>query len=167
MKKIGIFYGSSTGNTEFIADRIQAILGENVADVSNIDSVDIEDINQYKYLIFGTSTWGVGNLQDDWEVFIPMLKKVNFKNKKIALYGLGDQEVYADTFVDGMGKLYDLLHQKAIIVGAWPTDSYQFFESEAVRDGKFVGLALDYDNEPQLTEKRLKLWVNELKKEFK
>ena len=66
MKKIGIFYGSSTGNAELIADKIQALFGEELVDVHNIDSIEVKDVNSYKYLIFGTSTWGMGDLQDDW-----------------------------------------------------------------------------------------------------
>jgi flavodoxin I len=166
MKKIGIFYGSSTGSTELVADKIQALFGEDVADVHNIDSVDVKDIESYKYLIFGTSTWGMGDLQDDWELFLSSLKKIKFKDKKLALFGLGDQEVYADSFVDGLGKLYKHLPKDTNIVGKWPTEAYRFHESEAIQDGLLVGLALDYDNEPKLTDELIKYWVDKLKKEF-
>jgi flavodoxin I len=166
MKKIGIFYGSSTGNTELVADKIQTIFGEENADVHNIDSIDIEDINHYSNLIFGTSTWGLGNLQDDWEDFENSLKKVDFTNKKVALYGLGDQEVYADSFVNGMGKLYKLISKKVTVVGSWPIDGYRFHNSEAVQNNAFVGLAIDYDNEPKLMDEQIIKWVEQLKKEF-
>jgi len=166
MKKIGLFYGSSTGNTELVADKIQALFGEELVDVHNIDSIEVKDVNSYKYLIFGTSTWGMGDIQDDWEDFLLSLKEVSFKDKKLALFGLGDQEVYSDTFVDGMGKLYKHIPKEATIVGKWPIEAYHFKESEAVQDGVFVGLALDYDNEPKLTDELLKYWVDQLKKEF-
>ena len=97
---------------------------------------------------------------------MPSLKKIKFEDKKLALYGLGDQEVYADTFVDGMGKLYKHLPKDVNIVGKWPIEAYRFHESEAVQDGVFVGLALDYDNEPKLTDQLLGYWVDKLKKEF-
>lgn len=166
MKKIGIFYGSSTGNTELIADKIQSLFGKDNADVHNIDAVEVKEINQYPYLIFGTSTWGLGDLQDDWEEFASSLKKIKFKDKKVALYGLGDQEVYADSFVDGLGKLFKLLPKDVNLVGRWPVEAYRFEESEAVQDGSLVGLALDYDNEPKLVEELLGYWVDKLKEEF-
>jgi flavodoxin I len=166
MKKIGVFYGSSTGNTELVADKIQILFGEELVDVHNIDSIEVKDVESYQYLIFGTSTWGMGDLQDDWEDFLSLLKEVNFKGKKLALFGLGDQEVYTDSFVNGMGKLYKHLPKGTNIVGKWPIEAYRFRESEAVQDGRFVGLALDYDNEPKLTDELLKYWVDQLEKEF-
>ena len=167
MKKIGIFYGSSTGNTEFVADKLQALLGEENADVHNIDSVEAADFFNYTYFIFGTSTWGLGDLQDDWEDFETELKKIDFTGKKVALYGLGDQEVYADSFVNGLGKLYKQLNKKVEIVGQCATDGYRYRHSEAVVKNQFVGLAIDYDNDPQLMDAQIIQWVEQLKKEFK
>ena len=51
-------------------------------------------------------------------------------------------------------------------VGYWSTDGYEFTESKAIRDGKLVGLALDEDNQSDLTEERIKTWVAQLKQEF-
>ncbi len=51
-------------------------------------------------------------------------------------------------------------------VGYWSTDGYEFTDSKAVRDGKFVGLALDEDNQSQLTNERIKAWVSQLKQKF-
>ncbi|MFN9675593.1 MAG: flavodoxin FldA, partial [Microcystis sp.] len=51
-------------------------------------------------------------------------------------------------------------------VGYWPTDGYDFNESKALKNGKFVGLALDEDNQSDLTEQRIKTWVAGLKGEF-
>lgn len=167
MKKIGIFYGSSTGNTELIADKIQLLFGEDVADVFNIDSIDKSDIEKYPFLIFGTSTWGMGDLQDDWLEFIDELKKIDLTKKKVALFGLGDQEVYAYSFVDGMGELYEHIAKRLTVVGSWPTNEYTFIKSKALRKGKLVGLAIDYDNEQSKTNDKLHRWVDELKKEFK
>ena len=167
MKKIGILYGSSTGNTEIVADKIQARFGEENAEVLNIDAVDKEEVEQFQYLILGTSTWGLGDMQDDWDEFIDILLSCDLSKKKIALFGLGDQEVYAESFVDGMGKLYDKISKKATIVGAWAADEYRHVESIAVRKGKFVGLAIDWDNEEKQTDERVTKWTNELKKEFK
>lgn len=167
MKKIGIFYGSSTGNTEVIADKIQQKFGEDIAEVFNVDAVDKEDIERYPFLIFGTSTWGLGDMQDDWEEFVEELKTIDLSNKKVAFFGLGDQEVYADTFVNGMGELYNQIAKKTTVVGAWPADNYSFHESRAFKNGKFVGLAIDYDNHQKQAEDQIDQWVKQLKKEFK
>jgi flavodoxin I len=56
--------------------------------------------------------------------------------------------------------------QGGTTVGYWSTEGYEFSESKAVRDGKFVGLALDEDNQSDLTEKRIKIWVTQLKTEL-
>jgi len=165
MAKIGIFYGSSTGNTELIAEKIKALFGKD-ADTCNIDAAAIEDFEKYENLIFGTSSWGIGDAQDDWDDFMDILSGMTFNKKKIALFGLGDQLNYPDSFVDGMGILYDAIYDRVDIVGAWPLDGYTFNESAAVKNGMFVGLAIDKENQPDLTNSRLKKWVDLLRREF-
>jgi flavodoxin I len=165
MARIGIFYGSSTGNTEVVAEKVSALLGPD-AEATNIDAASKEDIEQYDYLIFGTSTWGIGDMQDDWEDFIEVLEEVDFGKKKVAFFGLGDQVNYTESFVDGMGAIHDAIYDRVNIVGAWPKEGYTFDESAAVKNGKFIGLALDKENQQDLTDDRLKKWVEMLKKEF-
>jgi len=166
MKKIGIFYGSSTGQTEKVAEKLQLLLGEENAELINVDIATKEDIEKYPYLIFGTPTWGVGEMQDDWEDFSETVVKANLKGKKIALFGLGDQDTYPDSFADGVGVLYDKIKDKATIVGQWPKTGYLFHESEAYRDKSFVGLILDQENQPEKTAERLEKWIDLIKKEF-
>ncbi|MCF8230467.1 MAG: flavodoxin [Bacteroidales bacterium] len=167
MAKVGIFYGSSTGNTEFIAEKIKKYLDMENVELFNVDSTEKNDIENCDYLILGTSTWGVGDMQDDWDDFAEIFKDVDLSGKKVALFGLGDQEVYAESFLDGMGHLYNLIKEKTIVVGHWPTTGYRFENSVAVRKNKFVGLAIDQDNEASKSDERIKKWVEELKKEFK
>jgi flavodoxin I len=167
MANIGIFYGSTTGNTEKIAGMIRSEFGEDKADIYNVDIVEKEDVGQYKYLVFGVSTWGVSDLQDDFEDFTEILEGVDFKGKKVALFGLGDQSTYGDTFVDAMGILYELLRKKKVeMVGAIPKTGYSFTGSLAYIKGKLVGLAIDEEFESHLTPGRVKSWVELLKKEF-
>lgn len=158
-----IIYGSSMGNTESAANKIQEALG--LGDVLDIGKTDADTINGYDKLILGTSTWGSGDLQDDWDAFD--LSSINVSGKTVALFGLGDQESYADEFCDALRKLYDFAKDNgANLVGAWDTDGYSFEESEAVVDGKFVGLTLDYDNEEDLTDDRVAKWVELIKPDF-
>ena len=165
MAKIGIFFGSSTGNTEVVAEKLKTLFGDE-AELNSIDVSEKKDIEKYNYLIFGTSTWGIGDMQDDWDDFSDILEEANLSGKKVALFGMGDQVNYADSFVDGMGAIYDLIYDRVEIVGAWPTDNYIFNESAAVKNGKFVGLALDKENQHDLTDERLEKWVEKLRKEF-
>lgn len=165
-KKIGIFYGSSTGQTEFVAEKLQKLLGEENADLINVDGASGGDLEKYPYLIFGTPTWGVGEMQDDWEDFSEIVEKADLKAKKIALFGLGDQDTYPDSFADGVGMLYDKIKDKTKIVGTWNRNGYHFNESEAFRDNTFVGLILDQENQAGKTAERLEKWVEILKKEF-
>lgn len=160
MKKIAIFYGTVTGNTETVARRINNQLIE-MADVMDIACASVEDLNKYDFLFLGTSIYGMGDLQDDWERFLPVLKKAGLSGKTVALFGLGDSSGYPGTFVDGMGTIYLALQNSGCtIVGSCPTDGYSFVGSEALVDGEFVGLPLDYDNQAGLTDSRIARWLS-------
>lgn len=164
MNKIAIFYGSDSGNTEAAATELAQKLDADVYDVSN---TSIDKITEYSTLIFGTSTMGIGDLQYDWEDFLESLDKADLTGKTVALFGLGDADSYPDSFVDGMGTIYDTIVNKGCkVIGHVATDEYDFDESTAVVDGKFVGLPLDNDNEDNLTESRIDSWVKQLKSEM-
>lgn len=167
MKKIGLFYGSSTGRTKRVAEMIQKGLGAKNTDIYNIKDIKPVDVLPYDNLIFGTSAWGVGDMQDDWEIFIDDLVELDLSNKKIALFGLGDQAEYPGSFVDGLGTLFCRMPNKENVVGFCATKGYKYYFSSAEKDGKFVGLPIDEDNQADLTESRVKSWVTQLKKEFK
>lgn len=163
MSKVCIVYGSSMGNTEEAANLIANKLG--VDDVYNIGQTDADTINGYEKIIFGTSTWGSGDLQDEWDSFD--FDSIDVNGKTIALFGMGDSSSYSDTYCNGMGILFEKFSAKgAKIVGAVSTDGYTFDESEAVKDGKFVGLALDADNESDKTEERISNWVEQIRSDF-
>jgi flavodoxin I len=167
MAKIGIFYGSTTGNTEKVAGLIQKEFGAGAADLINVDIADPEQVAGYPYLVFGVSTWGVSDMQDDFEDFMEILEQVDFKGKKVALFGLGDQSTYTATFVDALGILYHWLKKRDVeIVGAVSREGYSFEDSMALVKGRLVGLALDEEFEKTLTPGRVKNWVEGLKKEF-
>jgi len=167
MKKTGIFYGTTGGHTKKAAELIQKEFGSNATDIFNIKDARPEDIIKYDFLIFGTSAWGIGDMQDDWEIFIDDLVALDLSGKKIALFGLGDQNKYPGSFADAMGTLYCRLPDKDKIVGSWPVAGYKYYYSAAEKDGKFIGLVLDEDSQPELTADRIRKWVGILKKEFK
>lgn len=165
MNKTLIIYGSSTGTCEDLASRIAEKLGvEDVIDVAKLEAGKVAD---YQNLILGTSTWGAGELQDDWYDGLNTLKAEDLNGKTIALFGCGDSESYGDTFCGGMAELYNGLQDKGVkFVGAVSTDGYTFDDSESVVDGKFVGLALDEVNESDKTDERIDAWVEAIKPEL-
>ena len=160
MKKTIVVYGSSTGTCEAIAEKIAQKLGCEVIDVQNL-TADV--VNDNQNLILGTSTWGAGELQDDWYDGLKVLQGADLSGKTIALFGCGDCSTYSDTFVGGIGELYNGIKASgAHFVGAVDTDGYTFDDSEAVVDGKFVGLPLDDVNEDDKTDVRIDAWIAEI-----
>ncbi|MFA7567987.1 MAG: flavodoxin [Alkalispirochaeta sp.] len=163
---IAVIYGSSTLNTEYSAQRIQAAFGAEKADIHNVKHLEVDLLRQRDNLVFVSSTWGTGDLQDDWEVFFPHLDTVDFRDKTVGLVGLGDQENYPDTFCDGISLLYDkVLELGGRIVGETSTEGYSFTRSNAVRNGKFVGLILDEDSQADRSAERIDTWVRRYLKE--
>ena len=162
MKKIGLIYGSSTGNTENIVQRLSNILGVNNTELKEISQINVEEISSYDKLILASSTWGQGDLQSDWENFETQLDNVDFKNKTVALIGLDEQQRFRDPFCEALSLLYSKT-KKANIIGHTSTVGYNFQASKSVVNGEFVGLALDEDNQDELTTKRLEEWVKKIK----
>ena len=166
MKKTGVFYGSSTGTVEDLAQRIAGKLGVDSSDIFNVGDVDADAVAPYEVLVLGSSTWGAGDLQDDWEDFLKKLKKADLSGKTVALFGAGDSASFSDTFCDAIGTIYEGLQGTgATFAGAVSTDGYSFDDSTALKDGKFVGLPLDELNEDGETDGRIDAWVDLLKSE--
>lgn len=167
MNKIGVFYGSTTGTTEDIARRIAEKLDVPSAHIFDVAKLTEALVNEYDVLVLGTSTWGSGELQDDWYDGVKILKKCDLSHKFVALFGCGDSDSYADTFCDGIGIIYEELKDtKCKFVGATDTADYTFDASIAVVDNKFVGLPLDEVNEDSQTDERINTWVEQVKQEI-
>lgn len=168
MAKIALFYGTQTGNTQTAAETIQKELGgDSVVELYDVANAATDDFSEYTAIIIGCPTWNIGELQADWEGFYEELDEIDFSGKKVAYFGTGDQVGYADNFQDAMGILEEKISELGgTTVGYWSTDEYDFNESKAVRNGKFVGLALDEDNQPELSATRIKRWTAQLKSEF-
>lgn len=163
MKKTGIFYGSTTGTTESVARLIADKLGIAPADVHEVTQLDTALAESYEALILGTSTWGDGELQDDWYDGLKVLQGAHLSGKIVALFGCGDSESYSDTFCDAMGLLYEGLKDSGCtFVGAVDDSDYTYSASVAAADGKFVGLALDDVNESDRTDDRVSAWAAQL-----
>ena len=158
MSKTIVVDGSSTGTCEAIAQTIGEKLGANVINVSDLTANDVKEADN---LILGTSTWGSGEMQDDWYDGVKVLKEAGLSSKKVAVFGCGDSASYSDTFCGGMKELYDAAEAAgATMVGNdVATDGYTYDDSDSVVDGHFIGLALDDVNEDDQTEARIDAWI--------
>ena len=166
MANIGIFFGSTEGNTERVVNQIQSLFGDD-AELHNVNSSSADDMQPYPILILACPTWEIGRLQEDWDSFIDEIENVDYAGKKVTYLGLGDADGYPDTFLDAMGIIHDRIKDKgATFVGAWSTEGYNFNASKGVLNGKFLGLGIDEDNQKDLTAGRVEMWVAQLKTEF-
>jgi len=165
--KVAIFYGSSTGNTADVANTIKAELGDVAQHVRNVSDITPPDLAVCEVIILGVPTWHIGEMQDDWAAVLPEVDLVDLKGKKMAIFGLGDGKGYPDTYVDAIGELAEKFEKRgATLYGFWPTTGYEFKKSKAIRDGKFMGLVIDVENQHNLTEQRIKAWVKQIKSEL-
>lgn len=171
MDKIGIFFGTDTGTTRLMAKKMAKILGDVAAKPLNVNRITVEDLLKYDAIILGTPTYGEGQVPGistgvkagSWEEFLPQLEGADFSGKRIALYGLGNQDKYSDRFASSLYTLYETFKELgAEIIGDWPTDGYTFEYSKSVVDGRFVGLVIDNNSQGMLTEDRLKNWLTQI-----
>lgn len=162
--KTGIFYGSTTGATAEIARRVAEAMGVAEADIHDVAHTSPARLADYDLLVLGTSTWGHGEVQDDWYDFLDGAEALELKGKKIAIFGEGD-ETMSDTFCAGMSVLRRRMDGTgAEFVGEFPASTYTFNTSAALLpDGNMVGLALDNVNHANLTPERIAQWVKTLK----
>jgi flavodoxin I len=170
MANVVILYGSTYGNTAEAAETIAQTLfdGYNV-DISmeNVDDADLSGLEDFDLMLLGCSTWHDGKLQDSWEYKFDELDKLNLNGKRVALFGAGDQRGYDETFQDALGILGRKLRERgAQLVGFTGTAGYDFTNSAGVENGQFMGLALDFDNQPELNASRIQAWVKQIATEF-
>ena len=167
--KLGLFFGTNTGNTEEVMDILQEKLEDNgfEVDLHDMASADIDEFGNYDTMIMACPTWNDGELQDDWDAVLDEMEDFDFSGKKVGFVGLGDQDGYPEYFVDAIGILADVVEkQGGEIFGYWPTEGYDFDESKAIKDDKFCGLVIDQDNEEDLTEERCEKWAAQIKDEL-
>lgn len=172
MEKIAIFFGPLNGSVHRVAKLVASKIGPEKADLIPVAGATAADLDKYSKIIFGISTIGKDTWQQkfdnvDWTKFFPVVSAYNFTDKKIAIFGLGDHLTYAYHFVDAMGLLAKTVrNQGGEIFGQVATEGYTFQDSEAIVEGRFIGLPIDEDYEPELTEARVSAWITALMKEF-
>ncbi|HYW94578.1 MAG TPA: flavodoxin [Bacteroidales bacterium] len=167
MKKTAIIYSFNTVKSAKIAAKIKDAFGDERIDMLNTEEINADKLLEYDNLIVGVPTWFDGELPNYWDEFLPDLEDHDMKSKTFAIFGLGDQKGYSENFVDGMGIMADFLNERgAKIVGYTSAEDYNFEGSRAFRDGKFCGLAIDYENQASKNKERINAWVEQLKNEL-
>lgn len=168
--KIGLFYGSTTCYTEMAAEKMRAIIGDDLVDIHNVKETPLSLMADYDLLLLGISTWDFGEIQEDWLEIWDSINGISLQGKTVALFGLGDQEGYGEWYLDAMGLLHDEVKKcGANIIGYWPNDDkYEFEASKALtEDGtQFVGLALDEDSQYELSDERIATWIEQVLVEY-
>lgn len=166
MKKIGIFYGSTTGTTLEVAQEIAKCLNVKPEDVHDVASASPSVVGDYEMLILGASTWGAGDLQEDMATFIDGLQALDLENKEVAIFGCGDESM-SDTFCNSVGEIYHRLHDThAMFIAPFNNDGYNYRHSESNVHGLIVGLCIDNVNHPEMTSERVKAWCDVIKEEI-
>lgn len=172
MSKIGLFFGPEKGSVHRVATKIAAVIGEENVELVAVNNASAADLEQYDKIIFGISTvgketWDSDYSNTDWSKFFPEVSKASYAGKVVAIYGLGDHVTYPDHFVNAIGRLAKELKTKdAQIVGSVDPKGYEFEDSEALIDGQFIGLPIDEDFEPELTDERIANWLKSIQKDF-
>lgn len=170
--KIKLIYGSDTGNTEYIVDQYFIPGLEEIGDLEykNVNDLTAEDWDDSDLFVLGIPTWYDGELQSDWEDYFEEFKTIDFTDKTVAIFGLGDQIGYEEWFCDGVGILGEVitLNGGKVIGFTKKDETYDFDETpkSIINDDRFWGLCLDEDNQGELTQERLENWVNIIKEEF-
>jgi flavodoxin long chain len=156
-----LFYGTQTGTTEGVADVIKKHLPKLVSEIKCIQFAKKEELEACDFLVLGGSTWGDGELTDDWLDFFPQMDLIDFTGKKVALFALGDQVGYSYNFVSAMKLLYDKVIERGgeVVATRISREGFEFDHSESIVDGHFIGLVTDEVNEPELTEQRVSVWA--------
>lgn len=168
---IGLYYGSSSGITEYVADELVELwekAGFEPITPINIGKIkDAGELTKHRKLILGIPTWNIGQLQDDWEILFPQLDTLDFTGITVAIFGIGDQYGYPDNFLDAVGILgKKLIERGATLIGRWYDEHYEFSESVGFEDGKFMGLGIDDTNQSRLNTERLTGWIAQIAAEF-
>jgi len=172
MSKIAIFYGPENGSVDRVAKSLASKIKNLNPELIPVQKATAKDLERFDTLIFGISTIGrdtwnqkFGNV--DWAEFMPTISLFDFKGKKVAIFGLGDHITYSYHFVNAMGLLAKtIIRNGGKIVGKVSPEGYTFQDSDALEGGKFLGLPIDEDFEPELTDDRLNCWVEQLNTEF-
>ena len=161
-----VLYATMFGATELVAEQVAAALSRELGaqvPCRDLAYLDLAVMEQHDLLVLGLSTWNIGQLPSDLELRLPELAALDLHGKLLALFGTGDAVGYPDTYLDALEIVDDALLTTGVErIGDWPVAGYSFEASRAQRGDMFLGLGVDEDNEPELTEERVNAWVSKV-----
>jgi flavodoxin I len=167
-KKTAIIYSFHAQKSKKVSEKIIGAFGKSKIEEVNAEEVNKEVLEKYDNFILSVPTWFDGELPNYWDEFVPDLEEMDLKDKKFAIFGLGDQKGYPENFCDAIGILAKIIEQcGGKVIGHTPVEGYTFESSKARRGDEFVGLPIDQENQARMTSNRIKKWVEQLNKEFK
>jgi flavodoxin len=110
LQAVGIYYDSSTGNTETCAGYIGAAVGGGVSP-NWIGDARADQMKEHEALIVGAPTWHTGADTErsgtEWDKWLyKTLPNTDLAGKKVAIFGCGDQQSYSDYYCDAAGEVY-------------------------------------------------------------
>ena len=144
MAKVLIVYGSTTGNTEMVAEQIMDLLEDSNPEMKDVADVSPNDFEQYDLMIWGSSTWDDGLLQADFREFVED-NELNLSGKKIAVFGLGDSS-YPD-FCEAAALLEEVV-------------------SKSGGELLLESLKLDGFPDEEENEEKVKIWCSNIRKKI-
>lgn len=141
MSKTLIVFGSTTGNTESMADVINDVLEEKGWDtvLKNVDETSVEELTwDYDLILLGSSTWGDEEIeiQEDFAEFYENMDEISLVGKKVAVFGCGDSS-------------YEHFCGAVDVIG----------EKVAGLGGKLVAESLKIDGDPDDADDDIKVWA--------
>lgn len=115
MKKATIIFGSTTGNTESVANMIAKNLIDYEVKLCYVTDANDDCVKDADLVLFGCSTWGYGELQDDFQLYYnDAMTSILLRGKNVAVFGCGDKENFEDVFCEAT----ELIKSKAEGCGA-------------------------------------------------
>ncbi len=172
MKKTLLLYWAPGGNVELAAKAICEEIGTEKVEMCDVASFDVTRLDDFENFIIGSATVGAEDWRDTrddnkWNEFFVKTSGFDLSAKKVAAFGLGNQILYPEHFVDSLGYMKEEVEKRnGKLYGLWPSAGYKFTDSEGAADGYFFGLALDHDTQPELTPVRVKAWIEMLSKKM-
>lgn len=137
-------------------------------DVDGLEDAAAE-FAKHDALIVGTPTWNTGADTErsgtGWDELYYSDKLPSLVNKKVAVFGLGDQVSYGENYADATGELYDVFEHLGCDMVPYAhvsQEGYEHTASKSIRGDKFCGLLLDEINQDELTDERIVQWVEQL-----
>ena len=114
MARIKIVYGTVGGNTHLVCERAQEVLEQagNSVELLEAKHADPRDATDADLLILACPTYGIGELEHFFEIFLGKLAMVELKGKKCAIIGLGDPKYDKDYHLESARIIMEFLQKK-------------------------------------------------------